>query len=130
LAWDFKKILQKMKSKLLVFVTHTIIATVCATNPHHHHHEHHKSPSFQQPLIGYSSAPTNKEPHRDVYPFPLYDSSVDDFLNVQSEHSLKRLLANINPPGTVPGVVVASPSHHEPDYWYHWGMLYCCNLCL
>ena len=28
--------------------------------------------------------------------------------------------SNINPPGTDPGCVVASPSKRDPDYWYQW----------
>lgn len=38
----------------------------------------------------------------------------------QEEISLKNLLRNISPPGTSKGVVVASPSRQDPDYWYHW----------
>lgn len=31
-----------------------------------------------------------------------------------------KLYQNISPPGTKPGVVVASPSKKDPDYFYHW----------
>ena len=30
------------------------------------------------------------------------------------------LWPNLNPPGSVKGTVVASPSRHQPDYFYHW----------
>ena len=30
------------------------------------------------------------------------------------------LLENVSPPGTAQGVIVASPSKIQPDYWYHW----------
>lgn len=36
------------------------------------------------------------------------------------EVATKFLLANIAPAGTAPGAVVASPSKHNPDYFFHW----------
>lgn len=38
----------------------------------------------------------------------------------QEKSSIERMLFNISPPGTVLGVVVASPSQHNPNYYYHW----------
>lgn len=45
---------------------------------------------------------------------------LDQWLNEQSHLSFNRLRENISPPGTAPGVVVASPSKSNPDYFYHW----------
>ena len=39
-------------------------------------------------------------------------------LNFQS--SVDKLLDNIHPAGTVSGVVVASPSKANPNYFFHW----------
>ncbi|KAI9141736.1 Six-hairpin glycosidase-like protein [Paraphysoderma sedebokerense] len=47
-------------------------------------------------------------------------NNFEDWFSRQHKFSLQHLLKNINPPGTVPGVVVASPSKRDPDYWYHW----------
>ncbi|KAF2276391.1 glucoamylase/glucan 1,4-alpha-glucosidase-like protein [Westerdykella ornata] len=52
-------------------------------------------------------------------------ASLDDFIKTQTEISLKGVLANIGPDGSkaggVPaGIVVASPSRSNPDYWYTW----------
>ncbi|KAJ3417161.1 Glucoamylase, intracellular sporulation-specific [Chytridiales sp. JEL 0842] len=49
-----------------------------------------------------------------------YDPSIDEFLEAQSKESLKRMLRNIHPDGTIRGIVAASPSRREPDYFYHW----------
>lgn len=38
----------------------------------------------------------------------------------QEQISAKKLLANIHPAGTIPGVVVASPQKKDPDYFKHW----------
>lgn len=45
---------------------------------------------------------------------------LEKWLPKQEQISLKNLLRNISPAGTAKGAVVASPSKHEPDYWYHW----------
>ncbi|KAI9328298.1 Six-hairpin glycosidase-like protein [Zopfochytrium polystomum] len=45
---------------------------------------------------------------------------VANFLHTQTNASLFRLLENLEPGGTVPGTVVASPSRSHPDYWFHW----------
>ncbi len=47
-------------------------------------------------------------------------ASAVDFKKINKEKSLELLLANINPAGTTTGVVVASPSRVEPDYFFHW----------
>lgn len=41
-------------------------------------------------------------------------------MDKEAEVSLRYLLANISPAGTVKGTVVASPSRSNPDYFYHW----------
>lgn len=46
--------------------------------------------------------------------------SLDQWVILQSATSWERLTANISPPGTAPGVVLASPSRRDPDYYYHW----------
>ncbi|RVD85500.1 uncharacterized protein DFL_003821 [Arthrobotrys flagrans] len=38
----------------------------------------------------------------------------------QAGISKKRMFDNISPKGAVKGLVVASQSRAEPDYWYHW----------
>lgn len=38
----------------------------------------------------------------------------------QAERSLSRLNGNLDLPGLMSGVVVASPSRSSPDYYYHW----------
>lgn len=47
-------------------------------------------------------------------------ASFERALTEQARISRKKLLANVAPAGTAPGVVVASPSRSEPDYFYHW----------
>ncbi|KAK9364625.1 Six-hairpin glycosidase-like protein [Lipomyces kononenkoae] len=55
------------------------------------------------------------------------DSDFESWLSVQSSRSFEGILANIGPDGVnvagqnvQPGVVVASPSHDHPNYFYHW----------
>jgi len=45
---------------------------------------------------------------------------LEQWIPLQEKISLKNLLKNISPAGTSAGVVVASPSRENPDYWYHW----------
>ncbi|KAK3314938.1 glucan 1, 4-alpha-glucosidase [Apodospora peruviana] len=50
---------------------------------------------------------------------------VDSFIATEKPYALTRLLCNIGPngcaaAGAAPGVVVASPSKSNPDYWYTW----------
>ncbi|KAF5020269.1 hypothetical protein F66182_7703 [Fusarium sp. NRRL 66182] len=56
---------------------------------------------------------------------PGKSSSLDRFIAKESEISIKGVLANIGADGkraqgASPGVVVASPSRADPDYWYTW----------
>lgn len=44
----------------------------------------------------------------------------DDWLKKQRLVSERKILKNISPPGTRRGAVVASPSKHDPNYFYHW----------
>jgi glucoamylase len=46
--------------------------------------------------------------------------SLDTWLVNAEVTAQKQLRDNINPTGTQPGVVVASPSKSDPDYWFHW----------
>lgn len=55
---------------------------------------------------------------------PLQDS-LDAWIQQEERIALDKLLANVSPggrnvegQGVAPGTVVASPSQHEPDYWY------------
>ncbi len=41
-------------------------------------------------------------------------------MDKEAEVSLRYLLDNISPAGTAKGVVVASPSRANPDYYFHW----------
>ena len=41
-------------------------------------------------------------------------------LQKRAQIARNNLYKNISPPGTKPGVVVASPSRSNPDYFYHW----------
>ncbi|KAH7324456.1 putative glucoamylase GMY2 [Stachybotrys elegans] len=52
-------------------------------------------------------------------------ADLEDFIAAQSDISIAGVLANIGAdgskaPGVPPGVVVASPSRSDPDYWYTW----------
>jgi glucoamylase len=46
--------------------------------------------------------------------------SLGQWLERERSIALKKMLANVSPPGAVPGSVAASPSHANPDYWYNW----------
>src|SRR4051812_28309101 len=43
-----------------------------------------------------------------------------DWLDREGPTAVRKLLANISPQGTRPGVVVASPQRKNPDYFFHW----------
>ncbi len=49
-----------------------------------------------------------------------FSVSASSFTKIDEVKSLNYLLKNIHPEGTVKGVVVASPSKAEPNYFYHW----------
>ena len=46
--------------------------------------------------------------------------SLDEWLGLEKSIALQKMEANISPAGAAPGAVAASPSHHDPDYFYHW----------
>ncbi|KAJ3052547.1 Glucoamylase, intracellular sporulation-specific [Rhizophlyctis rosea] len=46
--------------------------------------------------------------------------NLDEWIADEADIALDALLENIHPPDTLPGVVVASPSRKDPDYFYHW----------
>jgi glucoamylase len=55
---------------------------------------------------------------------PLQDT-LDTWIESEERIALDKLLANVAPggrnvqgKGVAPGTVIASPSTHEPDYWY------------
>lgn len=70
-------------------------------------------------LSGANASPVNelnKKPRQ---------SSLDDFIKNQADISIKGVLANIGgggskAQGVSAGIVVASPSKSNPDYWYTW----------
>lgn len=45
---------------------------------------------------------------------------LEQWLRVQGDASLNKMIANISPGGAARGAVVASPSKYDPDYFYHW----------
>ena len=44
----------------------------------------------------------------------------EDWLDHEAPIAVTKMLANISPAGTRPGVVIASPSRTNPDYYFHW----------
>ncbi|KAI0200593.1 family 15 glycosyl hydrolase [Astrocystis sublimbata] len=55
----------------------------------------------------------------------LLKRAVDDFIATESDLAIEQLLCNIgangcHADGAGPGLVVASPSKSDPDYWYTW----------
>lgn len=46
--------------------------------------------------------------------------TAQDFGPRQLSFAQKKVLKNISPKGAHPGVVIASPSRQDPDYYYHW----------
>ncbi|TBR18423.1 hypothetical protein EPO15_15240 [bacterium] len=48
------------------------------------------------------------------------DTGLEAWLVRERAVALARMRANISPAGAAPGAVAASPSHEEPNYWYHW----------
>ncbi|EGF97051.1 family 15 glycoside hydrolase, partial [Melampsora larici-populina 98AG31] len=62
---------------------------------------------------------------KDFFETPLRNQDPEDiklnrWIETQTNISWNALLANIGVNGTYPGVVIASPSKHEPDYFYTW----------
>lgn len=51
---------------------------------------------------------------------PIRTMPLEKWLPQQEQISVKNLLRNISPAGASKGAVVASPSRHNPDYWFHW----------
>ena len=52
--------------------------------------------------------------------FLYAQADFESWVEAQSNISIERLLANISPEDGHPGVVLASPSRENPDYYYHW----------
>lgn len=48
------------------------------------------------------------------------DQDLDTWVRNSQPIMLRNLLANISPAGTLPGTVIASPSRHNPNYYFHW----------
>lgn len=51
---------------------------------------------------------------------PVFDPLLDEWLNKEKVEAVERMLANVSPADTARGVVVASPSKDNPNYFYHW----------
>jgi glucoamylase len=51
---------------------------------------------------------------------PVRLMPLEKWLPQQEQIAVRNLLRNISPAGTAKGVVVASPSRQDPDYWFHW----------
>ncbi len=47
-------------------------------------------------------------------------NTLGEWITKQNETSRLWLSKNISPDGAHPGTVIASPSRHYPDYYYHW----------
>jgi glucoamylase len=48
------------------------------------------------------------------------ESSLERWIDIQTERSLDRVYDAISPSDGARGAVIASPSRAEPDYYYHW----------
>jgi glucoamylase len=46
--------------------------------------------------------------------------SLDAWLEQERAIALTKMEANVSPAGAAPGAVAASPSHKDPDYFFHW----------
>ncbi|MDZ4660398.1 MAG: glycoside hydrolase family 15 protein [Pseudomonadota bacterium] len=57
-----------------------------------------------------------------VSPMPILkpETQFEKWLTSQSQISRDRMLRNISPPNTAPGIVIASPSQEAPNYFFHW----------
>lgn len=42
------------------------------------------------------------------------------WLNAQASIAETKMFANFSPPGSMPGTILASPSTHDPNYYYYW----------
>jgi glucoamylase len=54
--------------------------------------------------------------HAELQPF----ENVEDWLKKEVPACIKGLKKNVTHPGTALGVVIASPSNRDPDYFFHW----------
>jgi glucoamylase len=48
------------------------------------------------------------------------DAGLESWLALERGIALQKMEANISPAGAAPGAVAASPSHKDPDYFFHW----------
>lgn len=46
--------------------------------------------------------------------------NLENWLRTEESIATTKMLANISPPGTAKGVVIASPSLQDPPYFFHW----------
>lgn len=53
-------------------------------------------------------------------PEAVAETTLDHRLQAQEHRAHDYLLANLEHPGIAPGVVIASPSRQNPDYFFHW----------
>ncbi len=56
----------------------------------------------------------------DVISDPNDPQEFEKWFIEQQQRSMKYLFRNLEPQGTAPGVVIASPQKSGPDYFYHW----------
>lgn len=47
-------------------------------------------------------------------------NALPNWIQEQAEVSTVRMYWNISPPGAARGIVIASPSRSDPDYYFHW----------
>jgi glucoamylase len=48
------------------------------------------------------------------------DESLEAWILDENARATEYLMRNVSPPGAMPGVIIASPSRSNPDYYYHW----------
>lgn len=69
----------------------------------------------QTTIVNASTRVTGYASPKDV-PIPLLDADVLD----QKVRSQNRMIWNLSPAGAASGVIIASPSRQNPDYYFHW----------
>lgn len=81
---------------------------------------------FIQPAVSrYTPTAEQRIPVSKQQFLSVQDDSFESWIKAQNATAFRNLLANIGPHGSkartaFPGVIVASPSTSEPDYYYQW----------
>ena len=83
------------------------------------------SVSVNVPSISFTDKPTGNainavESPNDSIQSSFADVPLDTWIRMQSNHSTNAIYLACTQPGAAPGVVIAAPSHQNPDYYYHW----------